>query len=527
MSSGQYAFASAPSPEELAGFALNDLGNAMRLIRLVGGTVDEEDGEVDTRDASLLYLRERGWIAFNGKCWSLRGGEELARRHAHKVAQGLQAQRLLIIEKHAITAPKFWEFANRTGGAGGTAAMLLQAQSYLGADLGDFDTDALALNVANGVLRFRRAKGDVEIKFNKGHNARDRFTRVCDAEWRGEDAPRELFDRFVGEILPAEDVRTYVHKVLSYGGTGETKEQLFFIFQGRGGDGKSTLVNAVRETYGTYAATASVETFLDTGIKRAGDASPELARLAGDTRLISTAEPPRGSKLASAMIKSFTGGAPITARELRQGIFEFAPIGKVVLECNNRPAINDTDDGIWRRTRIVLFEVQIPEGRIDQDLPNKLKAERSGILAWIAQGIARWLIEGLVAPAAVRAAVDDYRLGSNPFSEWFAECVEREPGTKTLSSEFLRSYKEWCEREDIEKPMSSTAFGRALGEAHIIRAGKNPAGLKQRIGGRVRTDLEIQRRAAAAAAARDAAPVQDLGAGGSLPDATAREILDF
>ena len=38
---GSFAFSGAPSPEELARFDLNDFGNAMRLIRLVGGEVDD------------------------------------------------------------------------------------------------------------------------------------------------------------------------------------------------------------------------------------------------------------------------------------------------------------------------------------------------------------------------------------------------------------------------------------------------------------------------------------------------------
>jgi phage/plasmid-associated DNA primase len=36
-----------------------------------------------------------------------------------------------------------------------------------------------------------------------------------------------------------------------------------------------------------------------------------------------------------------------------------------VIECNRRPAINDTDDGIWRRLKILPFKHQMPEDRID------------------------------------------------------------------------------------------------------------------------------------------------------------------
>jgi putative DNA primase/helicase len=70
---------------------------------------------------------------------------------------------------------------------------------------------------------------------------------------------------------------------------------------------------------------------------------------------MSAGEPPSGSKLATGQIKVFTGDGKVKARELREGLFEFKPQGKVVIECNRRPAINDTDDGIWRRLKTLPF----------------------------------------------------------------------------------------------------------------------------------------------------------------------------
>lgn len=484
---GSYAFSGPPGPDVLARQPLNDLGNAMRLILLVGGRV--EDGDVDSRQAQLLYLRERGWIAFNGQFWDLRIGEELARRWAHKVSRSLASYTAEALAIHGVTTAKWWEFVNRTGGAGGSSSMLTQAASYLGADLEDFDADPLALNVANGVLRFRHGADGPEVQFTAGHNAADRFTRMCVAPWTPK-AKAPDFARVLVHSLPDEDVRHYYHKVAGYGATQETKEQNFFILQGRGGDGKSTLMNAIRETLGGYAFVAGVETFLDTGPKRAAEASPDLARLAGDTRLISTAEPPRGAKLASAMVKSFTGGAPITARELRQGIFEFTPIGKVILECNNRPAINDSDQGIWRRIRIILFTRQIAAKDVDLDLPVRLRGQREGILVWLVEGVLAWMREGLTPPLAVRQAIEDYRRGGNSFGDWVSDRLIFEEGTERPVSVFWDDYKEWCAAENIEKPMSSTAFGRALGEIQILLAGKDSHGRKKRSGARLRTDAD-------------------------------------
>lgn len=476
---GEFAFPAAPSPAELAKFPLNDLGNALRLIRLVGGVI-EDDGSIDTRNCQLLFLRDRGWIAFNGQFWDLRGGEQLARRFAHKVAGGLVAQ-----GEHTGAPAKAWaDFVARTGNAGSSSAMLAQAAPYLEAELSDFDADPLALNVANGVLSFKPLRGGAyKAQFRANHYPADRMTRICGAPW-DPSAARPHFDALVGFCQPKPENARYLQTVLGYGATGSTKEQIFLILQGRGGDGKSTLVGAVREALGSYAVTAAIETFLDSGVKRGGDASPDIARLAGDSRLICTGENPRGSKLATAMIKAFTGGAPMTARDLRQGIFEFSPKGKVVLECNGRPVISDSDDGIWRRLSILLFRHQVERERIDRDLPEKLRGELAGVLAWLIEGALIWLAEGIVEPADVAEARSDYRTSSNPFGEWFASFVIREDGAVTSAADFYNSYKRFCEDEG-HKEMGQTAFGRAMGEMQLT--GKRlTGGRKARVGARLR-----------------------------------------
>ncbi len=479
---GFSTFGSAPSPEELAKFPMNDLGNAYRLARIVGGRV-LDDGTVDHSSAELLHLRKRGWIAFNGRYWDLEAGEEAARRWAHRVASGLGDQ--VGFMPDGIPIKDRMNFARTAGSSGSTSAMLAQAASYLSVDLSAFDSDPMALNVANGTLRFRWRDGRPAVLFQERHDPADRLTRICNADYAPA-AGRPLFDSHVMWCQEREDMRAFLQRLFGYGVTGSTKEQIFAILQGKGGDGKSTLVNAVRDAIGSYSVGAAVETFLDAGLRRGAEASPDLARLAGDTRMICTAEPPRGSKLASAQIKAFTGGGTVQARELRQGIFEFTPLGKVILECNGRPQINDTDDGIWRRIRIVLFEHQLKREEMDLDLPEKLKGERSGILNWLVEGVLSWMAEGLVTPEPVLAAIDDYRRGSNPFSEWLADRVELNAEAKILASELYADYKSWCEDNGHDRPMTQTTFGRALGDLQIISCGKDASGKKQRRGAKLK-----------------------------------------
>jgi putative DNA primase/helicase len=485
---GSYAYSGAPSPEELARFDLNDFGNAMRLIRLVGGEVDD-DGEIELDAATLLYLREIGWIGWNGRHWDLKMGSRLAERTAHKVAQGLVSQIKYWVE-NAKPVKEASTFARTSGNAGAVSSMLRVAESYLQVDLEDFDHDPLAITVRNGTLKFRREMGDgLKVVFAK-HNPGDRITRMADVEYDPK-ATCPVWDRSLCEWQPDPEVQGFLQRASGYVATGFTHEQVFLILQGKGRDGKSTLVGALREIFGGYGDVADVRTFLDIGQRGGADASPDLARLAGDCRLVSVAEPPRGAKLAEAMIKSFTGGAPILARRLRQDLFSFLPKPKVIMECNSRPVIKGDDEGIWRRIRLVMFEHQVPKGEVDRELSAKLRAEYPGILNWIIQGIGDWLSEGLREPQRIVDAMEDYRKGSSPFGEWFVDEVELDAQAKTPAASFYTSYKTWCEAQGIERPMSQTAFGNALADRQVIRAGKDSGGRVLRMGARLRSSTSL------------------------------------
>lgn len=65
--------------------------------------------------------------------------------------------------------------------------------------------------------------------------------------------------------------------------------------------------------------------------------------------------------------------------------------------------------GIWRRIKLVPFDVKIPPERQDKDLLNKLKTELPGILVWAVDGCLKWLKNGLSIPDEVTAATAAYK----------------------------------------------------------------------------------------------------------------------
>jgi putative DNA primase/helicase len=155
----------------------------------------------------------------------------------------------------------------------------------------------------------------------------------------------------------------------------------------------------------------------------------------------------------------------LKAKHMRQDFFEFPNVSKIFLAANHKPSVRGTDHAIWRRIRLVPFEVTIPAERRDAYLLDRLAEERDGILRWAVEGCLAWQREGLTPPPAVTAATGDYREESHPLRGWLDECCETDPSAWVRFSELRESYLEWTKRECIRMPLLDRRFADALQEA--------------------------------------------------------------
>jgi len=181
-------------------------------------------------------------------------------------------------------------------------------------------------------------------------------------------------------VFPDEEVRHFVHKAVGYSLTGDTREQCFFFPYGIGRNGKSVFVRTLeRHVFGGLTVRAG----------RGITACPpngkypetEIAELAG-ARMILTSETEQGQKLNENLIKELTGGESMRGRHLFENAFTFLPVGKLWIVGNHKPVIKGTDDGVWRRPRLIHFTQKFEGASADRTLPDKLAAEASGILNW-------------------------------------------------------------------------------------------------------------------------------------------------
>ena len=119
-------------------------------------------------------------------------------------------------------------------------------------------------------------------------------------------------------------------------------------------------------------------------------------------RLVAASEVGRRAPLHEDFIKSLTGGDRVNARAPYGRPFNFIPICKFLLLCNERPIIRDLTTSMWRRVRLVPF---VETFAIDDTLAPALPRRRPAILNWLVQGCQEWQQDGLCeAPAVVEAA---------------------------------------------------------------------------------------------------------------------------
>jgi putative DNA primase/helicase len=246
---------------------------------------------------------------------------------------------------------------------------------------------------------------------------------------------------------------------------------LFFLY-GTGANGKSTFLNAITACAGDYHRTAPIEAF--TASK--SDRHPtDVAGLRG-ARLVTAVETEECRRWAEAKIKSITGGDKLAARFMRRDFFEYVPTFKLLIASNHRPGLRSVDEAIRRRFHLVPFDVAIPPGERDEGLPEKLKAEWPGILAWMIQGCLDWQRSGLSPPAAVTAATAAYLEAEDALAAWIEEATERDANAWEASGALFKSWQSWGNRAG-EYVGSLKKFSQRLedrSEAIGIRKGRPP-----------------------------------------------------
>lgn len=235
--------------------------------------------------------------------------------------------------------------------------------------------------------------------------------------------------KFLGQIIPNKRVLEYTLKVLGKSLVGMPDER-FYIWTGlSGANGKSTLVNFLEHTLGEYITGVDVS-LLTNKRGSSSNASPDVVRLRGK-RIFTFQEPEHDDKLRTGILKQYTGGDTIVARELFKAPISFKLQGTMIMCCNDLPTVTSIDGGTWRRIRVVEFKsrfcenpVKENEFKIDPSIKYKIKHWRPYFMSILIHWYQRFLDEGMNEPDEVKKATAKYKVDNDKFNEFFDQVLE-------------------------------------------------------------------------------------------------------
>lgn len=440
-------------------FEQNDAFNARWFQHLHGSKV-------------LWYTHTDDWLVWTGQKWGdNQENMALTWMIESMVQMQKEAARLVRLAGGATPRPDLGElgelmaeWATKSKDAKRINAALSLARSGHSVRPGHMNADKMLFNAANCVL-------NLETREVHQHHPRYKLTKISPVPYDpAAQCPRWLaflrdcFPDDGGAIDQGQLTIDMLQRWLGYCLTGLVSEQRIVFFVGDGANGKSTLLEAVRYVMGEYTRPLPAGFLEPDGDQRH---PAELAMLDG-VRLGVLSELKGGGAVDEPRIKALTGSEGFTARGMGENFRDIEPTTKFVVGTNHRPRIRNSDWGIWRRMLIVEFGTVIPEHLQDPRLLDKLRAEGSGILNWLLEGLARFREVGLDVPEHVKAARDAYRSSQDLAKRWLDERTQPDAANRVTNEAGYADFVGWWQGES---PGTRPPYTRHLWAREVQRLG--------------------------------------------------------
>lgn len=433
----------------------SELGYARRLIAVYGDR--------------LRYVPPwRRWLVWDGQRWA-HDSTGQASRWMKSIARRVTSDAMAIEDtKERAAAVNLCRRGESAAGVSGALTLAgTEADVVIAPDT--LDADPFLVNCSNGTLDLRT--GEL-----RDHDPKDLITKRTGAAYDA-GAAGAAFEAFLAKVQPDPAMRDYLARLLGHALEGRVTTHVLPIFFGEGGNGKGTLISAVLAALGDYADAADPDLLT----AKTFDAHPtSVADLYG-LRLAVLHETDAGRRLAEGTVKRLTGGDRLKARRMREDFWAFEPSHSFVLLTNHKPLVAGTDEGIWRRLKLVPWDVVVPAAERDEDLGSKLAVELDAVLAWLVRGYSAWHERGLAEPEQVKKATQEYRDESDAVGRFIKDkCLTGAPFT-VQSSKLYKAWEAWsaAEGEDV---ITQTAFSTEITNRGYDRKSTNAGNFWKGIG---------------------------------------------
>lgn len=312
-----------------------------------------------------------------------------------------------------------------------------------------FDAHPDLLNVANGVVDLRT--GELHP-----HDPGLMFTKVTPVGY----APASSHMDWEQALAAVHgDAQDWLQVRLGQGITGHpVPDDRLLLFKGSGSNGKTTIVDGIREALGPdYAVTMPDRVLL----ARQGDHPTELMTLRG-ARLALMEELPEMGHLNVKRLKDLLGTGEMSARLIAKDTTTWRPTHTPLVTTNYLPRVDESDDGTWRRLVLLDFPYcyrrpgaslrTANDRRGDPRLRERLRrggnGEHEAVLAWLVDGAVRWYQDDRRMPedpVSVKQATTVWRKNADVLLRYADERLVFDPQSQVVATELFGDFNDWLQ----------------------------------------------------------------------------------
>jgi P4 family phage/plasmid primase-like protien len=262
----------------------------------------------------------------------------------------------------------------------------------------------------------------------------------------------------IENIHPDPTMRNYVFNLMASICHGLIKEQKFHIWTGTGSNGKSMLIDLLKNSLGDYAVVLPT-TMITSKKSSSAAANPELVKTKG-VRFCVLQEPEDGAQINTGTMKELSAGDEQTARGLFCNPIRFQPQFTLVMTCNHLPHINSNDGGTWRRINVIEFGIKFCRNPRD-DHPNEKKADeqlllkvsskdfKEAFMSIIINQYRQYSKHGIKEPEEVIKYTKEYQERSDVYEQFINDVVEKTDNNKNILKimDIYNEFSNWFKRE--------------------------------------------------------------------------------
>jgi putative DNA primase/helicase len=447
----------------VCGYNQTDVGNAQRLIAYYGDVI-RFCAELDT------------WFIWDGIRWAP-DTTLLIRELAKNTARLIHSEIRFVDEgnlketKQVCRALTKWAYQSEANFRINAMNKLAQSDPRVAVKASDFDAKTELMNFPNGTLNFARREF-------REHRREDLLTKLTGAAY---DPSRECkqFYQTLCEALPPEQI-VYLQRMLGSMLEATTQNKEFLIIYGKPYARKSSVTQSVYAALGDYAKPIDISLLTKSKHGVASNAArPDLMALEG-VRIAWSEETPEGMVFDESMLKGLTSSGKKAARNLFEKQRELELQASFVIETNNPPTIDITDewqrDAFLERTCVVQFLNQVPKEARDPDVLKHLthdEDELTAALAWVVQGYFDRLDYGLDVPESIKDTSEEFQTAINPLIVFVKNEVLFDDGTKdgeihsevrTYVSDLYQQFQETADPETLKQVRNARSFNIHFGK---------------------------------------------------------------